>query len=317
MQDMTFESTDLGETEEFLIKAYTKTSIGGQGASSHARIVRRALGPIGLDELSFSYELSYDADPLGAIVLCQVRNGRIEENFIGEPTDVFAPGDVTLYSPPELPYSGRVCAATYHLTVFDSTLLDRVASSSDEHGDNPVRLAGHRPVSVAAKNRLGSLISYLRDQVFDDDDARSSPLLVNTAATHLAAATLQAFPSNAALEPTATERRDAARPALLRRAMAFIEENAHRDVAPSDIAAAVYLTPRAVQYMFRRNLDCTPTEYLRRVRLHRAHQELVACSPHETTVNAIAARWGFAHSGRFAAYYRQTFGRAPLATLRN
>lgn len=317
MQDMTFESADLGETEEFLIKAYTKMSIGRQGASSQARIVRRALGPIGMDELSFSYEMSYDADPLGAIVLCQVRSGRIEENFIGEPADVFAPGDLTLYSPPELPYSGRVCAATYDLTVFDSTLLDRVASSSDEHGAKPVRLVGHRPVSVAAKNRLDSLISYLRYQVLNDDDARSSPLLVNTAATHLAAATLQAFPSNAGLEPTATERRDAARPALLRRAMAFIEENAHRDIAPSDIAAAVYLTPRAVQYMFRRNLDCTPTEYLRRVRLHRAHQELVARSPRETTVNAVAARWGFSHSGRFAAYYRQTFGRAPLTTLRN
>lgn len=316
MQDLSFESNDLGETEEFLIKAYTKMSIGGSGADSHARIVRRALGPIGMDDLAFSYALSYDADPLGRIVLCEVHSGHIEENFIGEPTEVFAPGDLTLYSPPELPYSGRVCGATYDLTVFDTTLLDRVASTASGQGV-PVRLLDHRPVSEAARRRLSSLIGYLRDHVLTDEQARGSELVVNSAVTHLAAATLQAFPSNAVLEPTATDRRDAERPALLRRALAYIDDNAHRDIAAADIAGAVYLTPRAVQYMFRRHLDCTPTDYLRRVRLQHAHQELANSSPVQTTVGAVAARWGFAHSGRFASYYRQAYGRSPLSTLRD
>jgi transcriptional regulator GlxA family with amidase domain len=30
----------------------------------------------------------------------------------------------------------------------------------------------------------------------------------------------------------------------------------------------------------------------------------------------IAARWGFAHPGRFAAIYQGSFGHAPSATLR-
>jgi AraC-like DNA-binding protein len=33
------------------------------------------------------------------------------------------------------------------------------------------------------------------------------------------------------------------------------------------------------------------------------------------TVSAIAARWGFMHTGRFAILYRQTYGRSPHVTL--
>ena len=37
----------------------------------------------------------------------------------------------------------------------------------------------------------------------------------------------------------------------------------------------------------------------------------------ETTVNAIAARWGFTHRGRFAAAYRNRYGQSPATTLRS
>lgn len=317
MQDLCFESDDLGETEDFLVRAYTKMSIGGAGDPARTQVVRRTLGPVSLDRLSVTYDMSYDADPLRRIVLCEVHSGHIEENFIGEPDDVFAPGDLTLYSPPELPYSGRVCAAEYDLTVFDTTLFERVARTAPHDRAGPVKLQGHRPVSQAAKQRLSSLIAYLRDHVLPDEQARTSPLIVDSVVTHLAAATLQAFPNNAQLEPTATDRRDAAQPVLLRRAMTYIDEHAHEDITPRDIADAVFLTPRAVQYMFRRHLDCTPTEYLRKVRLDRAHQDLLASSPADTAVSTVAKRWGFAHGGRFAAYYRQTYGRSPMSTLRH
>lgn len=67
------------------------------------------------------------------------------------------------------------------------------------------------------------------------------------------------------------EDRSAARPALLRRAVAFIEGSAERDIALNDVADNIHVTPRALQYMFCKHLDMTPMEYLRRVRLHHAH----------------------------------------------
>ncbi|OBK59734.1 AraC family transcriptional regulator [Mycobacterium gordonae] len=317
MNSLDFDSCDLGETEEFLVRNYTAMRIGANGENRRARIQRRWAGPVTFDELSFSYDMSYNADPLGKILLCRVHSGRILENFIGEPQDVFAPGDVTLFSPPELPYSGQVCRAAYDLTGLHPTLLDRTANSAPGARNEPVRLTGHRPVAAAAGRRLSAVIDYLRDHVLSDPVACASPLVSGTFAAHLAAAVLAALPSNALLDPTPTDRRDAAKPVLLRRVIAFIEENAHRDIMLGDIADHVYVTPRTLQYMFRHHLDCTPMDYLRRVRLHRAHHELLIGTRESATVTQIANRWGFAHVGRFAAYYRQIYGRSPHDTLRN
>jgi AraC-like DNA-binding protein len=56
--------------------------------------------------------------------------------------------------------------------------------------------------------------------------------------------------------------------------------------------------------------------YLRSVRLAHAHADLVriADTGSQTTVTEVALRWGFTHLGRFAALYRQTYGRPPSST---
>lgn len=83
------------------------------------------------------------------------------------------------------------------------------------------------------------MIDYLRDHILADPSAASAPLAIDTAAAHLAVATLKASPRTALLDPTPTDRRDSAQPVPLRRAMAFIDENAHQDIALADIAAHV------------------------------------------------------------------------------
>jgi transcriptional regulator GlxA family with amidase domain len=106
-------------------------------------------------------------------------------------------------------------------------------------------------------------------------------------------------------------------PALLRRAIEFMESNVANDIGLVDIADAVHVTPRAVQYMFRRHLETTPLQYLRRLRLHYAHNELVVADRMHQTVTGIAVRWGFVHTGRFAVLYRQHYGQSPHDTLRS
>ena len=108
----------------------------------------------------------------------------------------------------------------------------------------------------------------------------------------------------------------APQPQTLRRAIAFIQDNAHRDIALTDIAAAIGVTPRSVQYIFRRHLGTTPLEYLRRLRLHRAHRDLQAAAPAVDTVMEIAGRWRFGHPGRFSRAYKEAFGTSPSSTLR-
>jgi len=90
------------------------------------------------------------------------------------------------------------------------------------------------------------------------------------------------------------------------------------DLSLLDIARTVSITPRALQYAFRRHLDTTPTSYLRKVRLDRAHTDLLNADPTRgDTVGSIAMRWGFLHLGNFAASYRDAYGTTPRQTLRS
>jgi AraC-like DNA-binding protein len=105
--------------------------------------------------------------------------------------------------------------------------------------------------------------------------------------------------------------------ASVRRAMAFVDSHASDDIGLAHIAEAARLSVRGIQDAFRRHLNTTPLGYLRRVRLDHAHQELLASSPSATTVGRIAARWGFANPGRFAAEHRRVYGCEPAAVLRS
>lgn len=105
-------------------------------------------------------------------------------------------------------------------------------------------------------------------------------------------------------------------PAALQRAIAFIDAHAESRIRLADIVAAAGIGARALQYDFLRHHQITPLGYLRRVRLERAHRDLLAADPAGgDTVSAIAARWGFAQTGRFAEQYRAAYGRLPSQTL--
>jgi transcriptional regulator GlxA family with amidase domain len=106
-------------------------------------------------------------------------------------------------------------------------------------------------------------------------------------------------------------------PPTLRRAIRYIEDHAADDIGLADIAAAAGLGARGLQLAFRRHHDVTPLEYLRRVRLDRAHHDLQAGTPADATVGRIADRWGFPHHGNFSALYLRTYGCSPSMTLRS
>ncbi|GLY75300.1 helix-turn-helix transcriptional regulator [Actinoallomurus iriomotensis] len=137
-----------------------------------------------------------------------------------------------------------------------------------------------------------------------------NPLVVSTASRHLAASVLNAFPNTALAGRSDADRRDA-HPRTLRRAIAFVEANAGRDISATDIAEAAHVSARAVQPAFRRHLDTTPMAYLRRVRLDCARAEPRAAVRGETTVPRVAARWGFARPSAFAARHRAVYGESP------
>lgn len=101
----------------------------------------------------------------------------------------------------------------------------------------------------------------------------------------------------------------------LRMADEFIEERIATPITALDIARAVGVSLRTLQRAFAEHLNTTPTQYVVTMRLEFARRDLQSAGPGET-VTAVAFRWGFTHTARFAALYRSRYGELPLQTLR-
>ncbi|WP_069885829.1 AraC family transcriptional regulator [Streptomyces luteocolor] len=311
METAVFDSDDLQATEEYLSRAFTPMTISGRPENARARVDHRTEGGLTVDELSFGYTMSYDAGPLDRLCLVSVNEG---VHTSGD--EVCGPGETFLVAHPGRPYRGEVREADYTIVSFAPSHLQRTAAE----GPGAVRLTGTRPVDAEANRVLHTTVAYVRDTVLPAHASATAdhPLVVGTALRHLAAVTLTCLPHTDrpdAGQQARTDSRDG-HPDTLRRALAFIEDNAARDIGLAEIAAAVCVTPRALQYAFARHADTTPLRHLRRVRLDRAHADLLAAEPSRGSVTNIALRWGFAHQGRFAAHYREAYGRAPAETLR-
>lgn len=308
---------DLDEIDAFLGRTYATTPVTNRPQRPvRLHVARATLGPLSLDEVRLSYDISWRSDPLGMIRLSRVHAGVVHWGLPDGSTARYGPGDVMIMGAPERPLAGRCDHSHFDVILLDPVLLERVAAPAPSRHPEPVQFVGDRPISAAAQRQVTVAIEDLQALAARPSGGADFPLLASAAADYLAAVLLKSFPSTALLDPTIEDRRDST-PALLRRAIAFIDDNAHLSISLADIAAAIYVSPRALQYLFRKHLDCTPMDYVRRVRLHYAHQDLLASTRATTTVAQIAQRWGFHHTGRFALYYRLTYGHSPHETLRS
>lgn len=307
-----FATTDPEAAQEYLSRVYgTRIRLSGDLGGQVLRHTRADAGPFRVDDVQLPSDLGFSVPHLGALAIVQLRTGRMERDH-GGATGRLAAGDVFISAQPGLPYTATTHQVRARATTLNLTELDRVAVPE---GDGPVRFTSFRPVSPAAARHWTDVTDYLSGGLLANPEARAQPLLVGRASQLLAATALTTFPNTAVTDPTAQDRQDATTETL-RRAVDFISANAGLDIGPADIASAAHVTVRAVQLAFRRQLGITPTQYLRRVRLDLAHQDLLRSDPGAATVTAVAARWGFASSSRFAAYYHRVYGIPPSQTLR-
>ena len=102
----------------------------------------------------------------------------------------------------------------------------------------------------------------------------------------------------------------------VRQAIEFMRENASQPITAQDIASHANVGVRALQMGFQKELELTPSMYLQELRLQHVRDDLVASESGLETVAAIAAKWGFAHAGRFATTYFERFEEHPSETLK-
>lgn len=201
-------------------------------------------------------------------------------------------------------------AARVRAFVFDRSDAERVARIAS--GDDRLVL---RRIEPHARDRGASMqwersfahVSSSLAAVHEDG------LLSAELHRHALLTTLSTF-STSYVEARERARQRSAAPRTVRRAIAHIEAHAHEPLTLEDIAAAAGISGRGLQHVFRRTLDTTPTEYLRRVRLSAAHEELRSGTA--VSVAQVAKRWGFSSASRFARYHREHYGKNPAQVAR-
>lgn len=273
---------------------------------------RHDAGSFTIDDMAMAGGFTASPDPLHKVLAVWANRGRIAGRCAGI-GGLARAGEVALMAQPDLPHDAEAEDVALTTVLLDPALVASLATGVPEAEASPIRFSLFQPVDDSARQLWQQTVHYVKECVLADE-ALATPLVLGHAARLLAAVTLAAFPSASTVASTAHDRD--AKPVLLQRAIGFIEENLANDIALADIAAAVHVSPRAVQYMFRRHLETTPLQYLRRSRLHHAHMDLLAADPARETVTRIAAQWGFAHTGRFAVMYREAYGQSPHTTLR-
>jgi AraC-like DNA-binding protein len=194
-------------------------------------------------------------------------------------------------------------------------LLQEVADTVYGTENTPVAFDSSHPASTRLGRYWSSLARLAADTV--DSGAFEAPLVRADLTRHLAVAMLECFPLAGDRELRSLSM--AAQTRRYRIAKQFFDDHAHQAITVEDAARAANTTSTTLAQAFRANhpRGLSPAGYLRRARLAGAHADLLVADPTAgDTVAAVAARWGFAHPGRFARHYRAAYGVLPSATLR-
>ncbi|MES0882403.1 AraC family transcriptional regulator [Roseibium sp. SCP14] len=104
-----------------------------------------------------------------------------------------------------------------------------------------------------------------------------------------------------------------AAPAILKRALSLMHERLDEDISLLEICGHAGTTPRNLQIIFKKELGCSPIQYLQRARMKFARHLLLSDNGNHS-IAEIADRSGHRHFGRFSVAYKKQFGETPRET---
>ncbi|SCG34052.1 AraC family transcriptional regulator [Micromonospora humi] len=266
-------------------------------------------GLLGLDRMAHSMTARSRTGPYADFMAVHVVRGRL--GLAAGRADVrTSPGGVRTSAPVESSVSWTDLAGLVVRLPAERVALVAAVRA----GANPqtFRFLGLAPVSTATAQAWARLSLFLHGL---PDDALGQPLVQESLVDLAATTALAVFPNTTMTADYVPGPRRVP-PAVVRRAQQYLDDHAAEPVTVAQVAAACGVGARALQAAFHRHVGHSPLTHLRRVRLARAHRDLVAAEPGgDETVAGIARRWGWTSPGRFAAAYREAYGRPPSATL--
>ncbi|MFI6832072.1 helix-turn-helix transcriptional regulator [Kribbella sp. NPDC050241] len=284
---------------------------GGQLSTGAVKIETTQCGPLGSDRWHVGLGFAVDTEPYKEPLVVWFSRPAVATVPSGE---LRVPAGGSLMRAPDDPMA-------LEFPPFDSigtrvSYRDLEEAAESAHGVSPddFWLGTGLPLNARLSGYWQSVSHYVHRVLTDVPSSAESPLVAQQLHTHVIASMLVVFP-NATLRVSYARSPGWVTPASVQRAVAYIDAHAAEPIGVNDIAEAVGTSARALQYAFRRHLECTPFEHLRQVRLERAHRDLQKTDPASgVTVPTVAYRWGFSVP-RFTASYHAAYGRSPGRTL--
>lgn len=307
--------TDEEQTANFLNDVYGNTRIEGWAGGDPLRFARVDIGEVFIDEVDNPVLYRYMTDPLDAILIVCLTEGRLDRRTAGVHGS-FSVGQPTVVADPDRPYEGRIFGSSLIAVTLAPEQLARAAGIPRHSEPDPLRFKSFTPVSEAAGVHWRLVVAHVKAVAHTTPDIFTEPLVRDSLIQLLHTATLTTFANSYLPIPNRYDRLDAT-PAVVQRAIGFLESNAQLPITVGDVAMHCRVSIRTLQYAFRLQLAMSPMAYLRRIRLDGVHRDLISADPSTgATVTGIASPWGFYNQGKFAKYYRSAYGRLPSQTLR-
>lgn len=232
-------------------------------------------------------------------------------------------GESVLYLPPAPLSLENDITSGVALNLDPTTLLHTALTMAGPEGlpaarlsvfQQPKRLLLADPVSARLINGLYSFLMTL-DQLMgssgaDLDLLRLDDVLIRMVVLLLLPELHQDPPSFSAVTTRETAARD-----KLESLLEWIEANLESPIGLSDLEVQMHWSRRTLQHTFQRAYGCTPMQWVRRRRLHRAMQRLKNPLPGEN-VTSIARSVGFPSALAFGREFRRRYGCTPSSVLR-
>jgi AraC family ethanolamine operon transcriptional activator len=159
-------------------------------------------------------------------------------------------------------------------------------------------------------------VALLGSIVEQAPDAFESSAVVKTTArklTELVRAVIWGLPTTKALPG----RHSIPRTQIVHEVMDSLDSRSGEYVTVPDLASAAGVSERTLRAAFQDYFGMGPARFLRLRMLNLARKALQDSDPAQTTVTAIATRFGIWELGRFAHDYQQLYGELPSMTLRH
>ncbi|MEU4472814.1 AraC family transcriptional regulator [Micromonospora sp. NPDC023888] len=310
-----YETREVSEAQDVINQSCSGIEFRPRGVVGQSTYREESVGagPILVSRVQCGAAVEVHLEPLTDLMFLAVLSGQVETR---DGRDGARTGpDEALLHPTGRPLTNICQQFDLYCVNLDRRVVTEAATERTGIDPADFRFEAMTPISREMGHFWHSTTIHLYHLFNGPPEPLRSPLVVGAAIDLVASAALAAFPNSAM---TLSHRVEAVPlPAgPVRRAVSFIETHSAEAITVTHIAEAARVTPRALQAAFRRRLGTTPMAYLRRARLDRAHQDLLGADPTRgATVAEIAHRWGYPHTGRFAADYRAVHGQSPSDTL--